>query len=324
MNQDQFVTRRQEHWKQLAAVLAQAQRQGVRNLPAGEVQQLGRLYRQTASDLAYARTYFPNTEAAAYLNQLVAQAHSLIYAEEPQRLKSLWRFYALDVPRAIREAWKPLLLSAGLMILGGLVGFFAILYDPNLSEALVPDQFRHFVAAPLEGEILPVAYRSLVGTEILINNVLVALKAFGYGITLGIGTAAVLFYNGVIIGALAAHFWRAGLSFSFWALILPHGMLELMAIFLAGAAGFCLGWPLVAPGERTRKEAFAAGGRRAVVLIMGALPFFVVAAAIEGFVTPMTSLSEAGKYGVAAITFLLGLAYWLLPGRGRAKGAPAP
>lgn len=320
MNQDQFVARRQEQWQQLAAILAQSQRQGARKLSLDQVQSLGRLYRQTASDLAYARTYFPNTQTTAYLNQLVAQAHNTIYAEEPQRLKTLWRFFAYDVPRAIREAWRPLLLAAGLVVLGGLVGFFAILYDPNLAEALVPDAMRNFVAEPKDGEIFPVEFRSLIGTVILINNVWVAVQAFGYGLTLGIGTAVVLFYNGVIVGALAAHFWRAGLSYSFWALIVPHGVLEFMAIFLAGAAGFCLGWPLVAPGERTRMEAFSAGGRRAVVLMMGSLPFFVAAAAIEGFVTPMTSLSEGGKYGVAVITLLLGLAYWLLPGRAR-KGA---
>lgn len=190
----------------------------------------------------------------------------------------------------------------------------------------MPDAMRYHEARERTGEIFPVELRSLIGTAILINNVRVGLLAFGLGVTAGIGTALVLFHNGLVVGALAAHYFRAGLSYPFWVLILPHGALELMAIFLSGAAGFCLGWPLVAPGDRTRLQAFAAGARRAVVLMMGALPFFVIAAVIEGFVTPMTSLSEAGKYGVAGITLLLGLGYWLLPGRpGRkAKASPAP
>lgn len=317
MNQDQFVAHRQEGWRELAAILAASQRQGARRLSVTQVEQLGRLYRQTASDLAYARTYFPTSPTVAYLNQLVAQAHNTIYAEEPQRFKSLWRFFARTVPQRVREAWRPLLLSTGLMLLGGLIGFFAILYDPNLADALVPAQMRHHVATAHDGEIFPVEFRSLIGTTILINNVRVGLLAFGLGITLGIGTAVVLFYNGVIVGALAAHYFQAGLSYPFWALILPHGALELMAIFLSGAAGFCLGWPLVAPGDLTRREAFAAGGKRAVVLVVGSLPFFLIAAAIEGFVTPMSSLPEAGKYVVALVTGALGLAYWLLPGRDR-------
>jgi len=323
MTQEQFVARRQAQWQELSTILQLAQRQGVRNLSLEQVQQLGRLYRRTASDLAYARTYFPGSQTAAYLNQLVAQAHTMLYAEEPQRLKSLWRFFALEVPRAVREAWRPVLLAAGLMLLGGLVGFFAIVADPNLAEAIVPEMFREAVAEAPEGEIWPVEYRSLVGTLILINNVRVGLLAFGLGVTLGVGTALVLFYNGLIVGALAARYFQAGLSYPFWALILPHGALELMAIFLSGAAGFCLGWPLVAPGDLPRQEAFVAGGRRAVRLILGALPFFLIAAAIEGFVTPMTSLPEWGKYLVGLVTFLLGLAYWLLPGR-RSRSAPAP
>lgn len=315
MNQDQFVAKRQEAWRELAAILAVSQRQGARRLSLTQVEQLGRLYRQTASDLAYARTYFPTSPTVAYLNQLVTQAHTAIYAEEPQRLKTLWRFFARTVPQRVREAWKPLLLSTGLLLLGGLIGFLAILYDPNLADALVPAQMRHHQATAHDGEIFPVEMRSLIGSLILINNVRVGLLAFGLGVTLGVGTAVVLFYNGVIIGALAAHYFQAGLSYPFWALILPHGALELMAIFLSGAAGFCLGWPLVAPGDLTRRAAFAAGARRAVVLMVGSLPFFLIAAAIEGFVTPMSSLSEAGKYVVALVTGALGLAYWLLPGR---------
>ncbi len=316
MNQDQFVARRQQQWQQLAQILGQAQKQGAKRLGLEQVQLLGRLYRQTASDLAYARTYFPATQATAYLNQLVSQAHHTIYAEEPQRLKALWRFFAQDVPRTVREGWRPLLLSTGLLILGGLVGFLAILYDPNLADAFVPDRIRHII--PREGGAeWPVAIRSAIGALIMVNNIKVGILAFGLGFTLGIGTAVTLFYNGLIVGALSAHYFRAGLSYPFWALILPHGALELMAIFLCGAAGFVLGWPIVSPGELTRKEALVAGARRAAIMVAGSLPFFVIAAAIEGFVTPMESLPNGGKYLVALVTGLAGLAYWLLPGRTR-------
>lgn len=337
MNQDQFVARRQDAWKELAGILAAVQKQDARRLPLEQVERLGRLYRHAASDLAYARTYFPGSQVEAHLNQLVTQAHSIIYAEEPQRLRSLWRLFAHTVPATVRGAWRPLLLAAGLMALGGLVGFLAILYDPNLADALVPPELRFYEAAPRGGEIWPVEARALIGSYILVNNVRVGLLAFGLGVTLGVGTALVLAYNGLIVGALAAHFHQAGLSFSFWALILPHGALELMAIFLTGAAGFCLGWPLVAPGDLTRGAAFAAGARRAAILVLSSLPFFLVAAAIEGFIPPIASLPEWGKYGVAAVTFALGIAYWLLPGRrpeqpgeGRAQeaagltGDPAP
>lgn len=323
MNQDQFVARRQAQWQELAQILAQVQKQGARKLPLELVERLGRLYRQTASDLAYARTYFPGSSTSHYLNQLVSRAHHLIYAEKPQRIKAILQFYWNEVPKTIQACGRPVLLSVVLMLLGGLVGFLAILYDPNLADALVPDNIRRFV--PSEGGAeWAVAERPLIGTQIMLNNIRVGIFAFGLGITLGIGTALVLFQNGLLVGALSAHFFQAGLSYDFWSLILPHGALELMAIFLCGAAGLVLGWAVVAPGDLTRREAMAQSARTAVKLVLGSLPFFVIAAVIEGFVTPMTSLPASGKYLISIVTGLLGLAYWLRrPGR-KATAALAP
>ncbi len=323
MNQDQFVARRQEQWQELGHILDEVGREGLRQLPPLTVQRVGRLYRQTASDLAYARTYFPNSPTGEYLNLLVARAHSLVYAEEPRRLRRLWRFLAAELPGAVRAAWRPLLLAAAFMLAGGLLGFFAILNDPNLAEAFVPEQFREFVAAPRSGEIFPVGGRPLIGTLIMLNNIWVGILAYALGITLGLGTALVLLQNGLIIGALAGQFYRAGLSYAFWSLIVPHGVVELLAIFLCGAAGLSMGWSIVTPGELTRRAALARAARQALRLLAGAVPFFVVAAAIEGWVTPMTSLSAGGKYLVGGVTGLLALAYWALPGR-HPKSAPGP
>ncbi len=325
MNQDQFVSRRQAQWQELAQILTLMQKQGARKLPLEQVERLGRLYRQTASDLAYARTYFPNSATSQYLNQLVGKAHHMVYAERPQRIKALIAFFRDDVPRTIRANWRPLALSTGLMVLGGLVGFLAILYDPNLADALVPDQIRRLT--PREGGAeWAVEQRPIIGTMIMLNNIRVGIFAFGLGVTLGIGTGLILFQNGLLVGALAAHYFRAGLSYDFWSLIVPHGALELMAIFLCGAAGLILGWGLIVPGDLTRKDAFAQAARTAVKLVIGSIPFFVIAAVIEGFVTPMKGLPPEGKYLVGLVTGLLGLAWWLRSGRrpADAKAAPAP
>lgn len=325
MNQDQFVAQRQEQWQELSRILAQLQKGGARRLPLEQVQRLGWLYRQAASDLAYAGTYFPGSSLGAYLNQLVGQAHSQIYAEEPQRWRALAGFLGRDLPRLIRAHWRPLLLAVTAMVAGGLVGSFAVLADPNLADAFVPAAVRQAVPRAT-GQDFPLATRSLVSTLILVNNVLVGVTAFAFGITLGVGTGVSLFYNGVVIGALAARYHQAGLSYQFWSLIVPHGVLELMAIFLCGAAGFTLGWSIIAPGDLPRSTAVSQGARRAVQLVGGAIVFFVVAALIEGWVTPAQSLSAAVKYGIGAVTGSLALAWWLLAGR-RGKeptGAPAP
>lgn len=322
MNQDQFVARHQERWQELTTVLDQVQKQGHRHLSLETVQRLGKLYRWTASDLAYARTYFPGSNVSAYLNELVTRAHSLVYAEEPQRLKSLWRFFWQTVPGTVREAWRPLVLATLLFVLGGAVGWVAMYFDPNVAEAFVPDQILRIVPEPKSGDVWPVEGRAVIGTSIMINNIRVGILAFALGITLGVGTALVLIHNGLLIGALAAKFHQAGLGYPFWALILPHGVVELMAIFVCGAAGFALGWPMVDPDDLTRKEALSRGARRAVVLLVGSIPLFVFAAVIEGWVTPEGLLPEWSKYLIGLVTGLCALAYWLLPGRAKADPAP--
>lgn len=324
MNQDQFVARRQQQWQELSRILADMQGRGVRRLPLDVVQQVGRLYRQTASDLAYARTYFPGSPTVGYLNQLVAQAHSLIYAEEPQRIRTLLQFFWLEVPRTVRRHWRAVVLAMALTVLGGIVGCLATLYDPNTAEALVPEQILNRVVTPEERYQEDVPDRPVMGTVILLNNVRVGGMAFGLGVTLGIGTAVSLFYNGLIVGAVVAHSIWMGDVYSLWAHLMAHGSLELMAIFLCGAAGLILGWSIVAPGDLPRGTAVSQAARQAITLVMGSVPFFVIAATIEGFVTPALGLSIEGKYAVALITGVAGLAYWILPGRPKATAAPAP
>jgi uncharacterized membrane protein SpoIIM required for sporulation len=318
MNQDQFVARRQSDWQALSRVLGQLQGRGARRLPPEQVAEVGRLYRQTASDLAYARTYFPGSAAVGYLNQLVSQAHAILYAEEPQRLRSFLQFYWYTVPHMVRRHWRAVALSFLILAVGMAVGCVATLYDPDLAQALVPEQILERVVSPEERYEMAVEARPVIGTQILLNNVRVSVLAFGLGITLGIGTVVVLFQNGLIVGAVLAHSYWQGNTSSLWAHLMAHGSLELMAIFLCGAAGLVLGWSIVAPGDRPRSESVTRGGREAVVLVMCAVPFLIIAAIIESQITPSRELSDAAKYGVAVLTGLAGLAYWVLPGRRKA------
>lgn len=204
------------------------------------------------------------------------------------------------------------------------MGCLATLYDRNTAEALVPEAVLNRVVTPEQRYQADVPDRPVEGTIILLNNVRVGGMAFGLGVTLGIGTAVSLFYNGLVVGAVVAHSIWTGDVYSLWAHLMAHGSLELMAIFLCGAAGLILGWSIVAPGDLPRGTAVSQAARQAITLVMGSVPFFVIAATIEGFVTPALGLSVEGKYAVAIITGIAGLAYWVLPGRPRATAAPAP
>lgn len=316
MTQEQFVTRHQQRWQELSAILGQIEGGGVRRLSTDTVRQFGLLYRQTASDLAYARTYFAGSQTEHYLNGLVTRAHTHLYSEEPRRLSALWRFFTLDVPQTIRDSGRLIALAAAITLVGALVGFFGLLLDSNVAQALLPEAVRYHVVTLKGGQVISISQSALTGTAILFNNLRVGVMALGLGVTMGVGTGLVLFQNGLLLGGLAAHYFRAGLSWGFWALIVPHGVIEFTAIFLCAAAGFALGWPIVDPGDLTRKEALMRGARTAVKLTLGSIPFFTLAATIEGWATPST-MPEAAKYLVGALSALLGLSYCLIVGRRR-------
>ena len=146
---------------------------------------------------------------------------------------------------------------------------------------------------------------------IMTNNIQVAILAFAGGITFGLLTVYILIYNGLIIGALAAIFWNYGNSYVFWAFILPHGVIELIAIFIAGGAGLLMGYKLFVPGPFSRASHLKTQAKRSVMLMLGTVPIFIIAGIIEGFITP-GSFSLEMKYAVAGLTFVGITAYVLL------------
>ncbi|MFN3215025.1 MAG: stage II sporulation protein M [Acidimicrobiales bacterium] len=152
----------------------------------------------------------------------------------------------------------------------------------------------------------------------LINNIQVSFIAFAAGIFACIGTAAVLIFNGVNIGLAGGLFHSIGEPAKFWGLILPHGLLELSAVVVAGAAGLRMGWSIIAPGDRTRMAALADEGRRSVVIALGLVLAFVVAGLIEGFVTP-SGLPTALRIAIGALA--LAVPVVAVVTRGRAGAA---
>lgn len=322
MDQESFVARRRPEWEELQTLLRRLNGAGPGTLNAGQLQRLGTLYRHATADLAYARAHFPGSATAGYLNALVAGAHARIYARPAGGARAAWRFLAVTVPRTVRQAGRPLLLAFALFWLGAVLGFWAMRYDPGAARALVPAQIRQATAEVKRGEIEPIGQRPVVGTQILLNNVLVGVKSFGLGVTFGAGTAYSLLLNGVMVGALWSLFEAKGLWLYFWSLIVPHGALELTAIWLCGAAGFLLGGALIDPGPLRRRDALVQRGKAAVVIVVGSLPFWLCAALIEGLLTP-AALSPWTKLAVGAVTGSLGWAYLLLAGReARANRAP--
>ena len=146
-----------------------------------------------------------------------------------------------------------------------------------LREAYVQEDFEAYYSSGPAAEF---------ATEVLINNIQVSFLAFVIGIAFALPTIFILAFNGANVGVAAGLFYAAGEPAKFWGLILPHGLLEITAILVAGGAGMQLGWSLINPGDRPRAVALVEESKRSASIIIGLILVFVLAGLIEGFVTP--------------------------------------
>jgi uncharacterized membrane protein SpoIIM required for sporulation len=312
---EQFAAQRRPGWLELEAAMATGRRGALRRLPTTQLERLGSLYRRTAADLALARREFPDDGITDYLNGLCARSHPLLFRGDPLRPSALLGFFAHRVPQAIRDARGHMLASAGIMFGAALAGWLAVALRPDLAHGLVVDSLFDRMArgedvSNLAGD--PAA----TGSFIILNNILVALVTFSVGIFGGLPTAYMLARNGWMLGTLGAAVHRGGYDLAFWSLILPHGVIELTILVLAGGAGLMMGDAVMRPGLLSRGDAVTRSARAATVIGVGAVPLLIVCGCIEALVSP-SSLPAAVKLGVAALTGLLLYSWILLGGRRR-------
>lgn len=317
MNLDAFVRQRTPEWQELAWLVENAGRRPERLGPGG-VRRLGATYRSAAADLALARRRWPGDPVTLRLEDLVGRSRHLVYAGE-SRGASLRQFLSQGYWRLVRERVGLVGLCWLLLIVPGvLLGAWAA-SDPAAAARFLPAEYRG-VGAHSGGDLgLAVGTQATLAGQILTNNIQVSFLAFAGGILAGVGTTLVLLFNGALIGGVAGLTVAAGRPGPFLSLVAPHGVLELSVIAVSGAAGLTVGWALIDPGRRSRRAALGEGARGGGEIVLGTMPWFVLAGLVEGFVTP-TSLPVAGALAVGG---LVAAPYWALVfWRGRPEPIP--
>ena len=306
MNLEEFTRQGQARWTELEGDLGRAGARPERLGPEGVVR-LGGLYRASAADLALARRRFPGDPIVARLEDLVARARSAVYDSEPRRAR-LWAFLARGYWRRVREVPWALAVAFGLLASAVVVGWLWAQQDPGAAIGVVPSGFRSSGPPGQHTLNLSIDQSAAISAGIFTNNIQVTFLAFAGGIAAGLITAGLLLYNGLLLGVLGSLTGQVGEGRLFLDLVVPHGVLELSCIGVAAAAGLRLAGALVAPGLLPRAAALRAAAVPAVEIVLGTMPWLVVAGLVEGFVTP-TRL----PLGVA-LALGLGLAglYWAL------------
>ncbi len=321
---ERFISQRRERWHELEQLLDRIAEGGDRQLGRVVILDLVRLYRLACSDLNQARSVTANPELLGRLNQLVGRAYRVVYREGGLRRGPGWwmtlrRFLVDQAPATFSAERRWVVIAALVMALGAFTGFLAVSLDPTQAQALIPEQF--FSASPSqrveeieqkEERIGSVRDAARFSSELYTHNIQVSFLAFSLGaltIVLGWG---MLFYNGVILGAVAAMYLREGVGTFFIAWVGPHGALELPAIVFAGAAGLRMGQAVLLPGDQGRAAALR-GAFTAVwrMLLTGAL-VLVAAGLIEGSFSQFSAKTVPYVLKIiVAVLLFSGLCLWL-------------
>ncbi len=313
MNVKRWIARRENQWQELDRLLKRAEKQGIKSLTAQEIGKLASLYRSVAADLARANTNQLGETIVQELQALTTRGYSQIYrGSKRQELRQAIDFYLWGLPQVLRETWIYTAISFGLFLVGALIAWWFAWQDNSFMSLIVPPDLIETVRDRHQ-----LWMGSILGTEpaaassIAVNNLSVAFRMVGGGITFGLWTMFALFYNGLLIGAIGTLVGQYGLAYPFWAFVFPHGALELPAIFIAGGGGLLITRGLLFPGRYRRRDALRIYGLPAAKLVMGLFPMLLIAGAIEGFFSPQEVIPSPVKYLVGTGLFISFVMYAL-------------
>lgn len=319
MDLDRFLATNQPLWDRLS-VLASRGSRGANRLSAEEIDELVRLYQRVSSHLSYVRTYYRDPALTARLTGLVATAGAVVYGTRPKSLRALGRFFTETFPAALWHNRAFIAVAALLFYLPAIAVGTWLANSPDAIEAVGPPALREAYLNEDFESYYSSKPASEFAAQVTTNNIQVGFLAFAGGVLLCVPTVFLLVYNGANLGLPAGLFAAAGENAKFYGLILPHGLLELTAVVIAGSAGLRLGWSLIDPGDRLRRDALMEEGRRSVVLVLGLVATFGVAGLIEGFVTG-SGLPTVVRVGIGVLVEVAFLLYvWVFGRAAAARG----
>jgi uncharacterized membrane protein SpoIIM required for sporulation len=319
-----FRAEREGDWRRLEGLLARVEGRSAASLSDEELLAIPVLYRATLSSLSVARATSLDHSLVDYLESLSTRAYFFVYGARAGVRQRLARFFAETWPQSVKALWRETLVSFAITLAAAIVGYLLVARDPSwfagmvgeglaqgrdptattafLRHTLYDDGGRHWLAA--------------MAAYLFSHNAQIAIFAFALGFAFCLPTAFLLAQNGLMLGAFFAVYVAHGLCFQLGGWIFIHGVTELFAIILGGAAGFRVGWRVAFPGDRSRLDAAAEAGRSAAPVIAGVVLMLIVAGLLEGFARQLIQ-DDRARYAVAGSTLVIWLGYYYLPRRAR-------
>jgi uncharacterized membrane protein SpoIIM required for sporulation len=305
---DSFIARHSAEWARLDALARR------RRLTGDEADEIVVLYRRAATHLALVQSRTPDPALAARLSSLLARGRAAtVGGSRTSGWSALARGVTVDFPVTVYRTWR---WWVGLLVVN--VGIAAAMmlwlrsHPERITRLISSDDLRQLVDHDFKDYYSAHPARSFAA-QVWTNNAVVTALALFLGVTL-VGTLYVMWQNTLNLGLVGGAMLGAGKSSVFFGLILPHGMLELTAVFIAGGIGLRTGWAWVAPGALPRTRALAEAGRAMTVVAVGLVGVLAVSGVLEAFVTP-SGLPTGARIGIGAMAEIAFLAYVVVLGR---------
>ena len=323
---ERFVQKKREAWEKFRATALVMERSGIGGLAPGEIPAFAAQYREVAADLARARTYQVDPRVIAYLERVVTAGHNALYRARGTERTPVLHYILRDFPAAVVQSWRYVVAAFLITVVTAFVGYMMIRERPALAEELLPPLMIARAEAAAENQAEGRGYaeteeqnRPQVAALIISNNITVSFGTFVGGMTGGLLTAWLLVTNGMMLGLVVGLFQNYHALPYLLTFILAHGVLELTAIFISAGAGFRLAKAMIAPEDRTRRDALVVEGRIAARMIGAVVTLLAIAGTIEGLLST-SDAAPVWKYGVSATTAVF-LILYLLNGRSELRRA---
>ena len=275
-------------------------------------------YIQLTNDLAYAQTYYAESKTLLYLNGLASQAHQKIYKNKKESQNRIFNFWKTEFPLFFKQYHKTLGTAFLIFIVASAIGSLSALNDATFVRLILGDAYVNETLNNIANGDPAAIYKggSEIGSflGITINNIRVAFLAFSFGVITSIGTAYILFSNGIMLGAFVTFFYTKGVFFEANKQIWLHGTIEISVIIIAGCAGLIMGNSILFPKTYSRRVSFMKGAKNGLKVVVSTIPFFIIAGFIEGFITRYTHMPNWLAFLIIGSSLLLILYYyWIYP-----------
>jgi uncharacterized membrane protein SpoIIM required for sporulation len=261
----------------------------VQNRTKKEPDELAEMYIELSDDLAYSRTFYPKSKTTTFLNELALFFHRRIYQNKREDRGRFVRFWLEEIPETMYRLRYAMLISLVVFLIAISIGIISMRYNPEFARLILGDSYVDLTLSNIKQKDPMAIYggerQDLMFLQITLNNIKVSFLTFVFGLLSPLATAGFLVQNGIMLGCFQYLFYQEGVLAISAQAIWVHGTIEITSIVIAGGAGIHLSTGFLFPGTHSRIARFRQTAKDGLKIIIGLVPFFIVAGFLESFVT---------------------------------------